>query len=150
MIRYPTPNMDERASVLGRRFEAVLIDGLLVTLSMAVIGYLAGTLFVGGEYGGLGSSLLAVQFGAPVVLLGYQTALEGYYGQTLGKRLRGIVVVGTDGSHLSWGSSILRNLLRIVDALPAFYIVGIVVAYLTDDHQRVGDLAGSTVVVHTA
>jgi uncharacterized RDD family membrane protein YckC len=59
-------------------------------------------------------------------------------------------VVESDGTHLSWGSSLVRNLLRIVDALPVFYLVGIVVAYLTDDHQRIGDLAGSTIVVHTA
>jgi uncharacterized RDD family membrane protein YckC len=36
-----------------------------------------------------------------------------------------------------------------VDALPAFYVVGIVASLVTDDNQRLGDLATDTVVVHT-
>ena len=150
MERYPTPNLEERASVLGRRFEALLIDGLLVVVLVAVVSYLLGTTLLGGRFGGLGATIVGVQFGAPLLLLGYQTGMEGYYGQTLGKRLRGIVVVREDGTDLSWGGALVRNLLRIVDALPVFYVLGIVTAYLTDDHQRVGDLAGSTVVVRTA
>ena len=41
----------------------------------------------------------------------------------------------------------IRNLLRIVDGLPAFYIVGIVCIALTPNKQRVGDMAANTLVV---
>ncbi|MFB6233980.1 MAG: RDD family protein [Halopenitus sp.] len=150
MDRNPTPDMSEYAGVLDRRLEALLIDGLLVVLTLGVLGYLGGTLLVGGAVGGVGGALVGIQFVAPFALIGYQTAMEGYYGRTVGKSLRNIVVVDEDGSSVGWGGAVVRNLLRIVDALPAFYVVGVVVAYLTDDHQRLGDLAGSTVVVHTA
>lgn len=149
MERYPKPNVEKHAGVLDRRVEALLIDGLLVSVIVGVLGYTGGLLAVGGSVGGLGGTIVALQFGVPVVLLGYQTVLEGYYGQTIGKYLRGIVVVNEDGSSITWGAAIARNLLRIVDMLPVFYVVGIVVAFITENKQRLGDVAGSTVVVHT-
>lgn len=142
--------MDEHAGVFNRRFEALFVDGILVALVCGVLGYLGGLLLVGGGFGGVAGAYLALQFGAPVALLGYHVAFEGYYGQRPGKHLRSIVVVRDDGSDLGWGSALVRNLLRVVDALPAFYLVGIATAYLTDDHQRLGDVAGNTVVVHAA
>jgi uncharacterized RDD family membrane protein YckC len=141
--------MDSRAGVLDRRFEALLIDGLLVSIVAAVLGYAGGLVLVGGSLGALGGTILALQFGAPLGLLAYQTAFEGYYGQTVGKRYRDIVVVKSDGSEITWLAAVGRNLLRIVDALPAFYVVGIVASLVTDDNQRLGDLATDTVVVHT-
>lgn len=149
MKRYPTPDMDDVAGVLDRRAEAVIIDGLLVAIVFGALGYLAGTVLLGGQFGGFGGLVASLQFGAPVGLLVYQAGFEGHYGQTVGKRLRGIVVVKDDGSPMTWGASVLRNLLRLVDALPAFYVVGIVVAYLTGTQQRIGDYAASTTVVHT-
>jgi uncharacterized RDD family membrane protein YckC len=149
MQRYPTPDTDEIAGVLDRRVEALLIDGLLVALVVGLLGYVAGTVAVGGPLGGFGGVLLSLQFGAPVVLLLYQTGLEGYYGQTLGKRARGIVVVREDGSPCTWGAAVLRNGLRLVDMLPAFYLVGVVTAYVSDQ-RRLGDLAAQTLVVSTA
>jgi uncharacterized RDD family membrane protein YckC len=149
MKQHPKPNMDEHAGVLDRRLEAVLIDGLLVAIVVAILGYVGGTLLVGGPLGGLGGTFVAIQFGAPLGLIAYQTAFEGYYGQTIGKHLWGIVVVKSDGSQLTLGAAVIRNLLRIVDSLPVFYIVGTAVAFVTDDNQRIGDVAGNTVVVHT-
>ena len=43
---------------------------------------------------------------------------------TLGKLLLGLRVVNVDGSRIGWGASIIRNLLRIIDALPFFYLFG--------------------------
>ncbi|MFC4551749.1 MULTISPECIES: RDD family protein [Halorussus] len=149
MEKFPSPDMDAYAGVLDRRFEALLIDALLVSVVVGILGYVAGLLLVGGTVGALGGTLLALQFGAPLGLVAYQAAFEGYYGQTIGKHYRGIVVVKADGSHITWGAAAVRNVLRFVDALPLFYLVGIVAASVTDGNQRVGDIAGDTVVVHT-
>ncbi|UHQ96013.1 RDD family protein [Natrinema halophilum] len=123
MQRYPTPNTNEIAGILDRRAEALLIDGLFVALAVGVLAYAAGVVVIGGPFGGYCVLLLSVQFGAPIVLLLYQTSFEGYYGQTIGKRARGIVV-RKEGSRCTWGAAVLRNLLRIVDALLIFYFVG--------------------------
>ena len=84
------------------------------------------------------------------MLLLYQTVFEGYYGRTVGKAARGLVIVTEDGEPVSWSGAILRNILRLVDALPALYIIGIVAASVSDHNQRVGDIVGSTVVAYTA
>lgn len=69
-------------------------------------------------------------------------------GRTLGKRLLKLRVLRQDGVPVGWGPSLLRNLVRIVDALPFGYTVGLVAVLLTRDFQRVGDLVAGTVVVH--
>ncbi|WP_257299597.1 RDD family protein [Haloarchaeobius sp. FL176] len=149
MERYPTPDIDKYAGVLDRRFEALLLDSLLVAIVVGGLGYLGGIVVGDGSLAGIGGALLAVQFGLPVVLPLYQIICEGYSGQTPGKSLRGIVVVNEYGSDISWGAAVIRNLLRIVDILPGFYIVGIVAAYTNDQNKRVGDMVANTVVVYT-
>jgi uncharacterized RDD family membrane protein YckC len=82
-----------------------------------------------------------------VLTLGYFTIAEALTGQTVGKRLTGIRVVTEEGEPISWGKSIGRNLLRIVDSLPAFYILGIFLMARSDKLQRCGDRAARTIVV---
>lgn len=145
MERYPAPDMDSYAGFLDRRFEAFFIDAVLVSLLIGVVGFGV----VGGVIGDPAIAAVAVMLLAPVLIFGYHIGFEGYYGQTLGKRLRGIVVVNADGSNVGWFGAVVRNVLRIVDALPSFYIVGIISASLSDETQRIGDRLGNTVVVYT-
>ena len=147
--RHPGPRTDEMPGVLGSRFEALFLDALVVVAVVFVFGYVAGTL-IGLSGGGGLSGVIAVVFGSPVVLLLYQTVFEGYYGRTVGKAARGLVVVTEDGEPVSWSGAILRNVLRLIDALPALYIIGIVAAFVSDHNQRLGDIVGSTVVAYTA
>jgi hypothetical protein len=44
-------------------------------------------------------------------------------------------------------SSAIRNLIRIVDFLPAFYGIGVIVMFVDRRARRLGDLAGGTLVV---
>ncbi len=69
-------------------------------------------------------------------------------GRTLGKRWLGLRVLQRDGLPITWGPSLLRNLLRFVDALPFAYTVGLFSVLITRDFQRVGDLVAGTLVVH--
>jgi uncharacterized RDD family membrane protein YckC/DNA-binding transcriptional ArsR family regulator len=51
-----------------------------------------------------------IMFGLTVVLLwGYSTLLEGFAGQSLGKRFVGLRVVRTDGKNLSYEYAAVRN-----------------------------------------
>ena len=63
-----------------------------------------------------------------------------------------IVVVKEDGSPLTYKASLIRNLLRIVDALIILngiptYLIGGITLLLTKKKQRIGDLVAKTVVV---
>jgi hypothetical protein len=69
-------------------------------------------------------------------------------GQTLGKRLLGLRVIDAQGLRLQLPQIALRNLLRAVDALPLFYLVGGTASLVSRYGQRLGDLAANTVVAH--
>jgi uncharacterized RDD family membrane protein YckC len=69
------------------------------------------------------------------------------HGQTLGKRLLKLRVVDAAGLRLEPSQIIVRNLLRLIDALPAFYLLGGVTCLLNPRMQRLGDIAAGTVVV---
>lgn len=79
--------------------------------------------------------------------LGYHALLEWRFGRTIGKALVKIRATNADGSSLSLRSSLLRNVLRLVDFLPFFYLIGIVSLVLSDRSRRLGDRLADTVVV---
>jgi uncharacterized RDD family membrane protein YckC len=68
-------------------------------------------------------------------------------GRTWGKRLTGLRVVRDDGARVGFLDSAIRNLLRLVDWLPAFFGVGMVSMFLSSKGKRVGDYAAGTIVV---
>ena len=67
-------------------------------------------------------------------------------GQTLGKQLFGLRVIDADGLRLQFSQIAIRNLLRAVDSLPLFYLVGGTACLVGRFGQRLGDLAANTVV----
>lgn len=130
----------------GNRGFAALVDFILVTL-----------IFVGALYG---FSLLSNRFQAAgpffgiLVLLTFTLAwsyfvlLEWLWqGQTVGKRLYGLRVIRDDGAPAGFVAVLVRNLVRIVDFLPAFYGAGLLMIIVTSRSQRLGDIAAGTYVV---
>lgn len=69
-------------------------------------------------------------------------------GQTPGKQALGLRVVSADATPIGWSDSLVRNVLRVVDFLPAFYMTGLVSLVVTRRFQRLGDLAAGALVVH--
>jgi len=69
-------------------------------------------------------------------------------GQTPGKKIMKIQVLLLDGTMVTPGASLLRNLLRTVDFLPFFYTLGVVSMLLSRDFRRLGDLVANTIVVY--
>lgn len=69
-------------------------------------------------------------------------------GQTPGKRALGLRVISADGAPVGWLASMVRNLLRVVDSLPIFYGVGLVVSYFDPAGRRLGDMVARTLVIH--
>jgi len=72
---------------------------------------------------------------------------ESLFGASLGKILCGLCVVRVDGRPLGLGAVFTRNVLRLVDGLPGFYLIGGLSVLWTVNSQRIGDRwAGTTVV----
>lgn len=132
----------------GTRAYAFLIDWhirLLVALAWLLLGWLIGL--------GLGSAakttfvLLAV---APALLIYffYHPVLELLmHGRTPGKRMAGARIVTLEGATPGTGALLMRNVFRLIDSLPLFYLVGLACCVLTAHRVRIGDLAAGTVLV---
>ena len=68
-------------------------------------------------------------------------------GQTPGKIALGISVVQDDLTPVTFGTSMVRNLLRTADFLPFFYLAGLITMVSNQRFQRLGDLAAGTLVI---
>lgn len=69
-------------------------------------------------------------------------------GQTPGKKAFSLAVVNDNLTPISWGASIMRNLLRFADFLPFGYCAGILSMCCSGQFQRLGDFAAGTIVVY--
>ncbi len=69
-------------------------------------------------------------------------------GQTIGKKSLRLKVINDDGTPITFAASLIRNLLRVVDFLPSFYVTGILASLCNRHFKRLGDLAAGTMVVY--
>jgi len=132
------------------RFVAVLLDALIVFFPLVlVVGLMTGGGYTerGDGYANAGVNIGGNTFWLLLALgVGYYIVCEAAAGATLGKRMVGIRVVGEDGEHVTFGAAVVRNLLRVVDAL-FFYLIGFLFALTSTRGQRLGDRAAHTIVV---
>ena len=146
---------------IGSRFVALLID-YLIQIAAAFILILIFVLFVSATAGSRpvhstiagspnsGKWAIAIAIAIPFLFQwGYFTLFEAFWrGQTPGKRIMRIRVIQQTGRPVGVFESLGRNLTRIIDMLPTFYIIGVIVMFLTRRQQRLGDLVAGTLVVH--
>jgi uncharacterized RDD family membrane protein YckC len=126
---------------------AGLLDLIVVAGLFVGVGILFGAAHAGnGNYSVHLNGVPAVVF--LVAVMAYYFVLELLFGRTIGKFLVRIRAVTTDGGRLTPKAALLRNLGRIIDALPMFYIVGLIALFSSGSpRQRVGDrIAGTTVI----
>jgi uncharacterized RDD family membrane protein YckC len=128
----------------GTRAYAFLIDWhirLLLALALVLLGLLV-----------TGRGSTAFQFGfalpAAILYLLYHPVLEIVMrGRTPGKRIAGARIVTLDGATPGMGALLMRNVFRLVDQLPALYLLGLAFTIWSPQRVRLGDLAAGTVLV---
>lgn len=137
----------DQTDVIGRRIGAAVIDFMIGILLLFLVGALfgdanAGDSSISARLGPLDTLLFFI------LLFAYFFATEAAWGATVGKRVLGIRVTAADGSAPSSGAIALRNVVRFVDWLPAFYILGAIVIFAGGQpRRRLGDMAAKTRVV---
>lgn len=149
---------------IGNRFLAAAIDHLLQYFAIITVAWIglaiAGISVFGGEgtpageiIGDLPNWILALLIVAIFLLFaGYFIFFEWLWdGQTPGKRLMKLRVIREDGRPITLWEAAARNLLRIFDAIPGLvipiYSIGLIVIFLSNRDQRVGDIFAGTVVI---
>ncbi|MGZ4907705.1 MAG: RDD family protein, partial [Halobacteriota archaeon] len=85
-----------------------------------------------------------------VTLIVYHAVLEGIWGVTLGKWLLQIAVVAEDFKAAGTRRSLMRNVMRSIDAFPFVvpYLLGVLVARASPNRQRWGDRLAKTIVIN--
>jgi uncharacterized RDD family membrane protein YckC len=125
---------------------AAIIDSLILSAVNFAIASVFGTTTAAG-----GQAAYALQGPAAgltsLIGIGYYVLLEGLRGATVGKMAMGLTVLKEDGAPCDLVSALIRTLLKIVDFLPCFYIVGMVLISNSEKKQRFGDRVAQTVVV---
>jgi uncharacterized RDD family membrane protein YckC len=143
----------ERANkAVGRRIAAALIDLALcmVAFIVATANFGTTTTTVRDDMAYSQASLTGLPFVVfSLLVLAYFVVMEWRLGGTVGKLLVRVQVVDDRGGRISLQKSLVRNVLRIVDAFPFIfpYLVGLVMVASTGKKQRVGDKAAGTLVV---
>lgn len=145
--------LQRRLAGIGSRVYAGFIDSLILGilyLLFFIFFVVAGIDPIKGA--GLSNSIEIWSL-AILIFLGF-AVYWGYFilfetitnGQTIGKKYTKIRVVQKEGQGVTFGSIVVRNLLRTVDAV-GVYSVGIISMFATEKIQRLGDLAAGTVVI---
>jgi uncharacterized RDD family membrane protein YckC len=136
---------------IGSRFIALLVDYLLLGAGALALFFLSIIILPAIEAFSRISGQWAVAIVIFIIFLvnwGYFTLFEAFWnGRTPGKRVAKIRVIQRSGRAISLFESMARNLVRYVDQIPFFYVVGVVTMFATKQHQRLGDLAAGTLVV---
>ena len=146
-------DMTLRVAGPGTRSYAFVIDWhvrVLLALAWILAGLLLRLELPGAFGGGPTSMPFLLTFFAPALLvyLLYHPVLEvALRGRTPGKRMAGVRIVTREGATPGAGALLMRNLFRLIDSLPAFYVLGLSCCMLTAQRVRIGDLAAGTVLV---
>ncbi len=126
---------------LGIRALATIVDNILLFVITNLYA------FVIGSATSTGFSLRGSSFFTAIGLwVLYYILFEYKMGATPGKLLFNIGVIRADGTACDLRAAIIRTLFRVLDGI-LFYFVGFVVAALSQNRQRIGDLVAGTLVV---
>jgi uncharacterized RDD family membrane protein YckC len=146
---------------IGSRFLAILADSLLQIVAYAALIFVFVLIVtsapkVTGVSGGAALSRNGEKWLIAGLILFHFTLYWGYFtlfetfwnGQTPGKKLFKIRVIKDSGRQITFFESMIRNLIRVIDMIPSFYLVGVVSMMCNRQHKRLGDFAAGTLVVH--
>ena len=135
-------SISQTPASIGERLLALTIDYFLIGI------YLISTIGLISEMhlpSGFGSVFFLIVIYLPVLL--YSLLFEIFnHGQSIGKRIMNIRVVKIDGSTPSISAYLLRWLLFPID-VPFTGGLGLLIALLNKNSQRLGDLAAGTMVI---
>lgn len=134
--------MVENYASVGKRVLGAIIDMVLLFLIALIFSSLFGSVEAGAfSVSGLPALVMFILWFV------YFVVLEATTGKTIGKYVAKTKVVDESGGQISWGVSVGRNLMRIIDGF-FFYLVGFIVALVSKKNQRLGDIVSRTFVIN--
>lgn len=141
---------------VASRFMATLIDLLLQFVLLMVVAMFFRIFNQFGSIFSVASFLMILAIF--LVIFAYATIFEMLWGgRTPGKRLFGLRVIRDGGYPINLMSSLIRNVLRLIDlglaplpgasALMLWGLPGLLSIFFSPNYKRIGDYAAGTVVI---
>lgn len=133
-----------KLATIGNRIAAGLIDFIAMGCLLVIVGLIFGETYTNADNDlnvNLSTTSSLIFFSAWV--LAFPVA-EGYFGQTIGKKMVGIKVIHKNGKKANILQSLIRHLFDMVDY---FLLIGLIIAAANINKQRIGDLIANTIVV---
>jgi uncharacterized RDD family membrane protein YckC len=141
-------SLDLTLAGLGSRAAGMAIDlTIQIFAFLLVVIALVNLVATGGETSSLvvGGAVILL---FALIFIGYFVLCEVIWsGRSIGKSAVGTQVVRVGGAPVTFTSSLLRNVARIVDWLPLFYAIGSIAVLVSTNNQRLGDMLGGTLVI---
>ncbi len=133
--------IDLELASLGERILAFFIDAIIISFILIAFSIAIANV-------NLESWMLIIM----VIPFMFYSFLFEYLGngQSLGKRAMNIKVVKLDGTTPTVGSYLLRWLFRLIDIYVLYGGVSVISIIVTENGQRIGDLAAGTIVIKVA
>jgi uncharacterized RDD family membrane protein YckC len=133
---------------IGTRFLAAVIDVLAIVGIVVVVAAGAAVIAQFGIVGSTVATIILLGVFFLVVVWGYYVVYETLWsGQTPGKRALRIRVIKISGYPIGFIDALIRNLMRLVDFLPALYAIGMLTMFISRQSRRLGDYAAGTIVI---
>lgn len=130
---------------IGKRFLAVFIDGIILSIVGTIVNVIIGVVLGGGENAAMGIQTI----GSLISLLtgwAYYAIQESSPKQaTIGKQAMGLVVTDIEGRPISFAKASIRYFSKILSALILF--IGYIMAFFTEKKQALHDIIAGTLVL---
>lgn len=140
-------NLEYKTAGIAERMLAFAIDFAIFWLYLFIVNYI--------------TSILGAAFVDNWTVFGIQSLLflpVSFYslymniifnGRTVGKMIVKIRVIRVDGLPVHWSNYLVRWMLRLVDIWMFISSIGVLSIIFSEKHQRLGDAAAGTIVIHT-
>lgn len=125
-----------------RRIIGGVVDSILMIFFSMIYVVIFGEKMLDGTYHITGFSAILLF----VLIYLYFVIMEAKTGRTIGKYVAKTKVVNERGQKISWGQSLVRNFIRVVDGL-FFYVIGLLAILISKKNQRLGDMVSKTYVI---
>lgn len=145
--------MEFRYGGFWLRLVAAIIDGIILQVSLFIIGLIVG-IFVGIFMGVAGSSteevqLVSMSIGYGIGIIGqwlYFTIFEiSGWQATPGKKVLGLKVTDMEGQQIGFGQANIRYWSKIISAL--ILLIGFIMIAFTEKKQGLHDIFAKTLVI---
>lgn len=143
-------NVNFALAGVGERIIAFFVDWFIKGIYIFILFWLVRNIidfadFTRGWDGwSVGAFILMITFPIHIYTLVLESMMEG---QTFGKKLLKIKVVKIDGYQAGFGDYLMRWIFRLVDIVGCMGIIAFITSLVSENNQRLGDLATGTAVI---